>query len=320
MLHVKSKVESFSHNYLPIRETAALLHCRTTTILQLAELGYLQRAKNKKTGKGHAILISKTSIKNFNSTYILASKLSHTLKTTQKQTICRLNQLGITKHQNKQGPHVYEQVKINFIFEKLRDTLKQPAQLFPIALPPPQNIDNTLKIASTHTPSTEEATQFNPSSIERQATGFTASQAANFLKISLRLLHRRFVLTGLIKPDIIGETPCYSLAHIQIINTHLQQNLSLEQVTKTMKCSRDEVLRLINTSELQPSCALAYSNGDIQLFYSQCDIHILKSHSLTKKHTEYQATNTANQNLLAPATEPVMPGSPLTWLWVMPPL
>ncbi|WP_188263802.1 TniQ family protein [Pseudomonas sp. PSB11] len=320
LLNIKSKAESLSHNYLTMREAAALLHCRITTILQLAELGYLQRAKNKKTGKGYAILISKTSIKNFNNTYILASKLSHTLKTTQRQTIRQLNQLGITKHQNKQGPHIYEQFKIPFILEELRDKIKQPAQLFPIALPPPQNIDNTLKIASTNTAPTEETTQFRPTSIERQATGFTASQVANFLKISPRLLHFRFVLTGLIKPDIIGETPCYSLAHIQIINSHLQQHLSLEQVTKTMKCSRDEVLRLINTSELQASCALAYSNGDIQLLYSQCDIHILKAHSLTKKYTEYQATNTANQNLLAPATEPVMPDSPLTWLWVMPPL
>ncbi|WP_454834585.1 hypothetical protein [Pseudomonas lini] len=320
MFHINSKAETFALNYLPMQEAATLLHCSSTTVLQLVELGYLQRPKNKKTGRGHAILISKTSIKNFNNTYILPSKLSHRLKTTQTQTTRRLNQLGVIKHHNKQGPHVYEQFKIHSIWEKLQDALKQPTQLFPIVLPPPQNIDNTLKVASANTAPTEEVTSFSPTSIERQIMGFTTSQVANFLNISGHLLYHRFVLTGLIKPDIIEETPCYSLAHIQIISTHLQQHLSIEQVTKTMKCGRDEVFRLINTSKLQPSCALAYSNGDIQLLYNQCDIYNLKPHSQTKKEIEYQATNTADKNLLSPPTEQVMPCSPLTWLWVMPPL
>jgi hypothetical protein len=320
MRYIKSKAETLTHNYLSIQETATLLHCSTTTASQLAKLGYLRRLKNKKSGRRRAILISKASIENFNNTYLLSSRISHTLKTTQTQVNRRLNQLGIMKHHNKPGPHIYDQHIINSTWKNLQDALKKPTQLFPIVLPPPQNIDNIFKVAGANTAPTEQITSFRPTSIERQITGFTTKQTATFLNTSVRLLNHRFILTGLIKPDIIEETPYYSLAHIQIMKAHLQQHLSIEQVINTMKCRRDEVFRIINTSKLQPSCALAYSNGDIQLLYSQRDIYNLKHQSKIKKEIEHQATNTTDQNLLASPTEQLMPDSPLTWLWVMPSL
>jgi len=282
MLHVKSKAETLTLNYLPMQETAALLQCSKTIVLQLAELGYLQRFKNKTTGRRNTILISKKSIENFNNTYILSSRISHTLKTKQSQIIRQLNQLGIMKHHNKLGPSVYEQHKINSIWKDLQDALKNPTQLFPIVLPPPRNIDNTLKIASANIASIEEITSFSPTSVAPQIMGFSTKQTATLLNISSRFLNHRFVLTGLINPDIIEKTPRYSLAHIQIMKNHLQKHWTIEQATKTLKCRRDAVFHLINTSKLQPSCALTYSNGDIQLLYNQRAIYNLKPKLQTK--------------------------------------
>jgi hypothetical protein len=303
MLHIESKSKKFALDCSTMQEAASLLHCNSITVLQLTKLGYLHRPKNEKTGRGHTILISKTSIENFNKTYILLSKLSYLLKTTKTQTTRQLNQLGVVKHHNKLGPHVYEQSKIHSIWKKLQNALNQPAPLFPIALPPPRHIDNTLKVAWANTAPTEEFTPFLPTSIERQVTGFTTNQAATFLNITKRRLNRRFILTGLIKPDIIDETPCYSLAHIQIMNIHLQQHLSIGQVTEALKIGRDEAFRLINLSKLRPSFALAYSNGDIQLLYDKHDIRNLESSSQTGKESEYKTTTKTDKNLLARPTE-----------------
>jgi AraC-like DNA-binding protein len=279
MLHIKSKAEALTLNYLSIQETAALLHCSKTTVLQLFKLGYLQQLKSKKTDKRQTTLISKKSIETFNNSYILSNTLSHTLKTTPTQINRQLNQLGITKHLNTPWPHVYEQCKINSILENLQNGLKKTAKLFPVALPPPRNIDNIIKIANANTATTEETIPINLTSPEPKTTGFTTKQTTSFLNISLRFLRHRFILPGLINPDTTKKIPYYSLEHIQIMKTHLQQHCSIEQATKILKCRRDEALRLINISKLQPSCALAYSNGDIQLLYYQSDIYNIKHHS-----------------------------------------
>jgi hypothetical protein len=318
--HIESKAKKVANNYSTMQEAALLLHCNSIAILQLTELGYLHRPKNEKTGKGNAILISKTSIENFNKIYILLSRLSHLLNTTETQTTRQLNQLGVIIHHDKLGPHVYEQSKIHSIWKKLQDALKKPAPLFPIALPPPRHVYNTLRIAWANTAPTEELTPFLPTSVERQVTGFTTDQAATFLNITKRRLNRRFILTGLIKPDIIDKTPCYSLAHIQFMNIHLQQHLSIGQITKALKIGRNEAFRLINLSKLRPSFALAYSNGDIQLLYDKHNIYNLESISQTGKENDYKSTSSTDKNLLARPTEQVLPHPPLTYLWVMPSL
>jgi hypothetical protein len=278
MLYIKSKAEALTLNYLSIQETVTLLHCSKTTVLQLFKLGYLQKLKNKKTDRRHSTLISKKSIESFNNIYILSNTLSHTLKTTPTQINRQLNQLGITTHHNIAWPHVYEKFKINSILENLQSGLQKTAKLFPIVLPPPQNIDNIIKIANANIVTTDEITSINLTFAEPKTTGFTTKQTTAFLNISIRFLRHRFVLPGLISPDTIKKIPHYSLAHIQIMKSHLQQHCSIEQATKILKCRRDEALRLINTSKLQPSCALAYSNGDIQLLYKQSDIYNIKHH------------------------------------------
>ena len=71
--HMESKAEKVANNYSTMQETALLLHCNSIAILLLTELGYLHRPKNDKTGKGNAILISKTPIENFNKIYIYSA-------------------------------------------------------------------------------------------------------------------------------------------------------------------------------------------------------------------------------------------------------
>lgn len=315
--HIESKARSLESKCSTMKEIASLLHCDSTTILQLIELGYLHRPKNKKTGRGHAVLITKTSTENFNKKYILLSKLSYLFNTTRTKIIRQLNQLGIITHHNILGPHVYEQSKIHPIWKKLHNEPKELTPLFPIVLPPPRHILNTLKVAWANTAPIEEITPFLPTSVERQVTGFTINQAATFLNITNRRLNRRFILTGLIKPDIIDDIPCYSLAHIQIMKAHLRKYLSIGEITTVLKIGRKEVFRLINRSKLEPSCALAYSNGDIQLLYNKRDICNLESISQTGKGTKYTTTIT-DKKLLARPTEQVLPYSPLTWLWAIP--
>ncbi|MNP30670.1 hypothetical protein D3C76_1237530 [compost metagenome] len=87
------------------------------------------------------------------------------------------------------------------------------------------------------------------------------------------------------------------------MNIHLQQHLSIGQVTEALKIGRDEAFRLINLSKLRPSFALAYSNGDIQLLYDKHDIRNLESSSQTGKESEYKTTTKTDKNLLARPTE-----------------
>jgi hypothetical protein len=121
------------------------------------------------------------------------------------------------------------------------------------------------------------------SATENSRCCYTTNQAAKFLNISGRLLYYRFVLTGLIKPEIIDNTAHYSLAHIQGISHHLQYHMSIEQACRTLKCRHSKVASLINTSKLHPSCTLVFSNGDIQLLYKKDDIDSLIDYKQPKK-------------------------------------
>lgn len=289
---LKSEKEALESDYISISDTAMLLCCSSSTVSQLVKLEYLIKSnKKRKSGNGYFILLEKPSVENFNNSYILASKIARLLKTTSIQTTRILNHLGITKAHSKLGPIVYEKDRILAIWDTLEEKLKKPLQLFPIVLPPIQCIDNIIKLANTniHPKETTSLTRASsrPQISENNTCRFSMNQASIFLNISSRLLYHRFVITGLINPSTIDHAPCFSLVQIQAMSAHLQQHLSIEQTTKILRSGYNKTISLINSFELKPSCALAYSTGDIQLFYDQCDIYELK-HRLQNKHKERQ--------------------------------
>lgn len=296
-LHLKDEKDVLEFNYLTTADAGRLLQCSSGTVLQLVELGYLQRLKkNKRSGSGNRALIKIRSIENFNNNFILVGPISNLLQTTPVKTVRLLNQLGISSDHNRPGPYIYEQHKIHAAWKKLETVLKTPSPLHPIVLPPTLSIQNIFKICSTYNASTDETPPFqsNPAhelETENNKCCYTTNQAAKFLNITSRLLYYRFVLTGLIVPVIINNTPHYSLAHIQEISHHLQHHMSIEQATRALKCGHSKTVHLISTFKLQPSCTLAYSNGDIQLFYKKDDIDYLTNHQQTKKTTRKTKRN-----------------------------
>lgn len=289
-LHLKTTEKALESNYVSTLDAAALLQCSSGEVLQLVELGYLQKLKKnkKKSGCGYPTLISRRSIHNFNYSFILVGKIAKSLNTTPVKAVRLLNQSGIASDHNKLGPYVYEQHKIYFIQEELEKALASPSLLYPIALPPTRRVYNTFNIHNSNldqveTPPSAQPDLLEGSAAEKKVCCFTTHQAATFLNITGRLLHYRFVLTGLIIPEIIDDAPYYSLIHIQSMSHHLQHHISLEQATEVLNCGRKKISHLINTFELKSSCTLVYSNGDRQLLYDKDDINQLKNLQKTKK-------------------------------------
>lgn len=87
---------------------------------------------------------------------------------------------------------------------------------------------------------------------------------------------QRFGLPHLPRVQRLNAAQHFSFTQIQAMSAHLQQHLSIEQTTKILRFGYNKTISLINLFELKPSCALAYSTGDIQLFFDQCDIYELK--------------------------------------------
>jgi len=287
LLHRKARNEPTEFNYLSTEETAALLHCTKNTVLQLVELGHLKRSSQRRSLiQTHKNLIEKASTMRFNKKFILPEKIAQILKTTTTQTIRLLNRLGINSTHNKLGPRIYEKSKILSALDKLTETSKKPPLLYPIVLPPTQPLYNTIKIANAYITPFKHNSPLRCSTIasklmENNSTRFTTSKVTKILNISRRFLYHRFILTGLITPEIKEGTPYYSEADIRVMDAHLQIHLSIEQATKFLQCGRTKVIRLINNSKIKPSRALVYSNGEIQLLYRKEDIQSLRQQ---KKH------------------------------------
>ncbi|MEZ1321042.1 hypothetical protein QIW46_06800 [Pseudomonas fluorescens] len=113
-----------------------------------------------------------------------------------------------------------------------------------------------------------------------RARRFTTLQAATYLNITGRLLNSRFVLPGLATPAVIEGERFYSLAEIRRIAEHLQNNISLEQAGKILNCGRKKISAIINSSNIKPSCALAYSNGETRVLFDRNEIKKLKHYKI----------------------------------------
>ncbi|MFJ2693973.1 hypothetical protein [Pseudomonas sp. NPDC087336] len=281
-LMLKSKKEVIASDYFSTPEAAKRLQCSSGEVIQLAELGFLKRFRpDGKIGSGHPVLIHKQSVSNFNNFYILVGHIASKLKTSPINAVRLLNQQGIESAHNKLGPHVYEAHKIHSAWEKLTTALANPVLLQPIVLPPTKSIQNTMRITDSDRIARERTAQPQKNSENNiceivEHYPYTTRQAASYLNISGRLLRTRFVLTGLITPEIKDGKPYYSLPQIEAMEYHIHQHMSLEQVTKFLKCGYFKAAYLINLFNIQPSCVLAYSNGNRQFLYNKQEIFNLK--------------------------------------------
>lgn len=286
-LHLQMVEKALESDYLSTRDAATSLHCSCGEVLQLVELGYLKklRKSKKNTGRGHPTLIWKPSIESFNQSFILMQGITKLTQINPFKTARILNQLGIASDHSKLGPHVYKLLDIYKSQEKLKDASSFPSLLYPIALPPTLYLYNTLKVSSlklnhSERPFVSSEHEANLPAEPSRARRFTTLQAATYLNITGRLLNSRFVLPGLATPAVIEGERFYSLAEIRKIAEHLQNNISLEQAGKILNCGRKKISVIINSSNIKPSCALAYSNGETRLLYDRNEIKKLKHYKI----------------------------------------
>jgi hypothetical protein len=281
-LHIESEIETIEFNYLSIPEAAKFLHCSSGTALQLAELGYLQKSdKSVILGSGHGALISKSSFKKFISKYILTGEISYLLKISPVKTARLLNKFGIASVHNKLGPCVYKRCIIDTVWEKLALAVTTPTSPSPLAWRSNRHVHKleTKDKIATEVIASNRPILVNEPETETNIGCYTLNQVSELLDVSCRLLFYRFILTGLIKPKLIEGQSFYSPAHVQAMSAHMQQNLTIEQITKILKCGYKKAASLINSSNLQPSCVLTSSKGDRQYLYNKKDIYLLRNHS-----------------------------------------
>lgn len=253
-LDLKLENDLFITNNFTTHKTKALIHCNNKTLKILIDTGYLKSNQYKSdTDSKHTIMISKPSILKFNESYILLQEISDLLKTSLSITEYLLASFNINPEKQVFGVRIYKRDKIYVILNDLNTALS----------------DLEVKLAA-NLPSAESSVTFK------------LKEAINSLNISRALLHRRFILTLLIKPHFINGQLYLSQTQIDFISSHLEQNFSVAQSTKILECTRSKFTKLIMLHDLKPSCRLLISNGKWQFLYNKNEIYSLIEFS-TKK-------------------------------------
>lgn len=202
---------------------------------------------------------------------------------------------GIHSHHNKLGSHAYEIYKINSAWDQLISALANPAPLYPIVLPPNKNTHNILLTTEINNISNEAVNQpqlndVNNLNETEESPLYTTRQVAKYLNISGRLLYTRFILTGLITPELRDAKPYFSLSQTQAIE-HIHQHMSLEQITRLLGCGYSKTAYLINLFDIKPSRILAYSNGTRQYLYRKTEVINLKNVATKRAKKDQQITS-----------------------------
>lgn len=281
-LNLRMAEKALESNYVSVQHTATLLNCSSVSVQQLVKLGYLNKLiiENKKNENRDPILISKVSINLFLEQFTLVRSIMKLTRTTSTKTVRILNQLGVASAHDKQGLRVYKLSDIYKVQDELKDAASRPSLLYPIALPPTRHLYNTINtypLDNNEKTSTPLLSDTETSEKTSKACSFTTPDALKYLNITGRLLFHRFVLPGLITPEIINGQRIYSSSEIKKIADHLQTNISLKQAGKTLNLGSYQIKFLINSFNIKPSCKLAYSNGAIQVLYNINDINNLKN-------------------------------------------
>ncbi len=241
-LQLKLERKALSDTSVTIREAKNLIKCNIEIINTLTNNGYLHTTSTP--DRGHLRLITKLSIEAFKTDFILLNEISSLLNTSKTKTSRILKKHNITPHDDKLTRHVYKRSIIITNFNRLVTALTPPSRTTsPLEMDTPYNL--------------------------------TINQAAALLHVSGRLLHRRFISTGVINPLLIMGEYRLSSNQIKEIETHLQNNLSITQISDLLECNRKKTLNLINNLQLKHSFAISLPNGKIQLFYNKKEAHHL---------------------------------------------
>lgn len=242
-LQLKLEKEVISATSATTHEAENLIDCDEPTITILTKNGYLHTVSNP--GRGYPRLITKLSIEAFRKEFILLNEISSLLNTSTIKASHTLKKCDIKPHNATLAHHVYTRSIVNSNFNKLL-----------IALISPHRTTAQLELDNSD--------------------NLTISQTAVLLQTSGRILYRRYISTGLIKPLLVmGE---YRLLSNQIkeIEKHLQNNLSITQIASLLECGRKKAQKFINDQQLKHSFAISLPNGKIQFFYNKGEVYHLK--------------------------------------------
>lgn len=267
--------EKVKTEFSNLNKTCKLLNCTPAKIRLLVRLRYLQtNNKNTESKTTNPNKIKVSSIKSFRHDYFLAQTIARTLNTTTAQIVHQLNLFGISPEHNFQNANIYKQHKIIGSLKKLKEALKTPLKLRPIVLPPTQEINNLLTIFSIST--TPMEINYTSNHLKNESSEnkklYTTNQVVNILKVSTRLLHFQFILTGVIKPIVLRGERYYSRTDLETMAFYLENYISVKQATIILECSYNKLRSLIKSLNISPSHSLIYSNGAIKLLYDTHEI------------------------------------------------
>ncbi|MNM46056.1 hypothetical protein D3C81_569860 [compost metagenome] len=289
-LILKYKKEHIPSTHLKMQEVADIVQCGVLTVRQLTKLGYLQTLHTaSRSGRENPILIPKQSANEFQNTYILIGEISNLLKISPSKAIRLLRRLNMISDHDGAGPHIFKRCEIIPNIKKLATEAEAPSTPLMRELSPMQSNYNFLGVLqpeSTLSNNTISKISLLLKKFEeiQKPRLFTIDQAAFLLDITSRLIHRRFVRTGLIRPQYFNETPYLSLTQIETISTHMQQHVSIIQITEILECGRAKAINLISQANLQPSCNLCYPDGDRQVLYYKKNIYGLIKLAVKKEN------------------------------------
>jgi hypothetical protein len=238
----KLQYDQFILNNYTTSKVKKLIHCNEKTLKSLIELGYLQLNRYKLDMEEQStIMICKESALKFHKKHILLKEVSETLQLPPSNAARLLADFNITPETPSPIPKLYNRDEFNAKINFLRNNLTTP----------PPNPNKRL---------TEDFTTLS------------LIQAACSLEISIAILHRRFIRSRLIEPLTMNGTLRLSNSQIIIIRAHLKQNLTVEQSSSLLDCSRKKFGKLLTKYHVEPSYRIHATTTNWQLLYNIEDI------------------------------------------------
>lgn len=260
------------------REAAVLLNCISTTVIWLADYGFLKRGdENKIRGPGHKNLIQKHSIIEFSKRCILVGEISTAFSIAPREVVRITNKLNIKPLHQFRGPYVFARCDIEDAVESFHSEIEKKYPYLELrAQTPHQYNENT--ILEQPPTNTNKIKHFSRRYCEIcEGPHFNKKQLPKILNATPRGIHNRFFASGLIQPHVTEHGIFCSRRDINYMIDHLQKYVSLYQAAKTLECTAIKLDNLINLLNLKPSFKLMYPSGEVQSLYSSTDIQKLKT-------------------------------------------
>lgn len=251
----KLQYDQFMLSNYTTSKVKKLLRCNEKTLKSLIELGHLQLNRYKPDTEAQStIRICKESALKFHKKHILLKEVSETLQLPPSNSARLLADFNITPEKPSPVSKLYNRDKFNAKLNVLRNKLTTP----------------------TLTPNERLTEDF---------TTLSLIQAARSLEISIAILQRRFIRSRLIEPLNINGTLRLSNPQLIIIRAHLKQNLTVEQSSTLLDCSRKKFGKLLNKYHIEPSYRIHATTTNWQLLYNSEDIRRILQLEKALHHT-----------------------------------